>query len=124
MNTNRHEFIRHECTATARHNADRFVSIRVYSWFKLLGRRRDVLATPGIASLLGFFKKFLDGFAVGLFEREPEFLQVLNEHAEDARKIAAIRQRDVVPHLRRTRPDARGVSETIGAQYRLLPRMR
>src|SRR5439155_6012090 len=66
-------------------------------WCFSFRRRRGALSAPGLAPLSRFFEELLDRFAIGVFERELEFLHVLDEHAEDASQVPAVRQRDVAP---------------------------
>src|ERR1043166_6612051 len=81
-----------------------------------LGRARGILRMPGVAPMLGLLEKFFDRPDVVVFEGQRKFLQILDEHAEHARQILSIGQRDVAPHLGRARGNARRVAKTVGAK--------
>src|SRR5688572_8837787 len=80
-------------------------------------------AAPSVATFLGLREKLLDGLPVSRVESDLEFLEIFDKHAQHARKVHAVREANVPPHLWRTGGDTRRIAKTIGTHHRLFLRM-
>ena len=82
----------------------------------LLRRRRSTARAPVIATLFCCFKEFVNRLRIRTVQDSPEFFKFNNVGIERFAEILPICQRNVAPHFRRPRCNARRVPKPVGTE--------